>query len=101
MTGDRASAPRSDPPAGPVRLQLDGARCDGHGICSLRCPERVALDEWGFAVVDPTPISGRASVARAVRACNACPADALTVVGSDGGGGGPVVLRDRRRRVRR
>ncbi|HUZ19599.1 MAG TPA: ferredoxin [Acidimicrobiales bacterium] len=59
------------------RLLVDGARCDGHGICALSCPERISLDEWGYATVDPAPIEDRATFARARRAVAACPAGAL------------------------
>jgi len=63
-----------------VRVVIDGTRCDGHGICLLRLPERISLDEWGYAVVDDTPLAGRRSLARARRAVRACPAHALDLV---------------------
>ena len=65
--------------ASPVRLQFDASRCDGHAICALRCPDLISLDEWGYAVVDPSPVSGT-TAARARRAVRACPAGALTLV---------------------
>jgi len=64
-------------PSSALVLELDGAACDGHGICLLCCPERVSLDEWGFAVVDRTPIRDRATLRRAERAVRACPTGAL------------------------
>lgn len=63
----------------PHQLLLDAARCDGHGICALRCPERISLDEWGFAAVDPTAITDAAMLARARRAAAACPEGVLAV----------------------
>lgn len=64
-------------PDGTFVLELDGAACDGHGICLLCCPDRVSLDEWGFAVVDREPIRDLATLRRAQRAVRACPAGAL------------------------
>lgn len=65
---------------GAARLALDGTRCDGHGICALRCPERIALDQWGYAVVADDPIVEPRTLARARRAAAACPAGALALV---------------------
>ncbi len=63
-----------------VRLVVDAARCDGHGICALRCPDLVALDQWGFARVDGRDVVERVVVRRARRAVAACPAGALSLV---------------------
>jgi len=54
---------RSSPPF--VRLVIDASRCDGHGICALRCPELISLDEWGYANVDSSPAPTRSMAARA------------------------------------
>ena len=62
-----------------VTLGVDMVRCAGHGICAWVFPDRVSLDEWGFAHVDPTPVTGRGSVRRARRAERACPRRALLV----------------------
>jgi ferredoxin len=61
------------------KLVLDAARCDGHGICALRCPDRVSLDQWGFAVIDSAPLVGRRLVRRARAVVAACPNDALSL----------------------
>ena len=61
-----------------VAVAVDMVRCDGHGICAWLFPERIRLDEWGFAHVDPTPVTG-ADARRARRAVRACPRQALTV----------------------
>jgi ferredoxin len=58
-------------------LHLDGARCDGHGICVLRFPQRISLDEWGYAVIDARPIAAGLDLDRARRAVRACPEGAL------------------------
>ena len=63
----------------PARLRLDAASCTGHGICVLRCPERVALDEWGFPDVDPEPLTTRSERLRARLAVAACPEGALSL----------------------
>ncbi len=63
-----------------VRLAIDAARCDGHGICALRCPELVSLDQWGFARVEGKTVTGRSAVRRARRAVASCPAQALSVL---------------------
>lgn len=64
-----------------VRLVVDGAKCDGHGICALVMPEMISLDTWGFATIDGGPLVDARSIARARRAVRACPAGALTLVG--------------------
>ena len=56
-----------------VRVLVDGAKCDGHGICALILPERISLDAWGYASVESDPINSRRTLARAKRAVAACP----------------------------
>ena len=74
---------RSDPKLA-VRLVIDASRCDGHAICALRCPELIALDEWGYANVDPRPAPTPWIAARALRAARSCPAGAMTpLIGDD------------------
>jgi len=63
-----------------VRLVLDAARCDGHGICALRCPELVSLDEWGYAAIGDGTVADTSTLRRARRAMAACPERALTLV---------------------
>ena len=63
-----------------VRLVIDASLCDGHGICALRCPELISLDEWGYAHVVTTPVESTRLAAQARRAAAACPARALRVV---------------------
>lgn len=61
--------------ADPV-LQLDPIACQGHGLCAELLPELVALDEWGYPIIEPGPVprelrrESRAAVA-------ACPSLAL------------------------
>lgn len=72
------------------RLLLDPTRCDGHGICALICPERIDLDEWGYARVDPLPIEDKRTRRRAARACAACPTRALSLAPTSRGHPHPV-----------
>lgn len=66
----------------PVRFRLifDAARCDGHGMCSLRFPERITLDYWGYAMCDPEPFEETSLKRKATVAARCCPEGALRVV---------------------
>lgn len=58
------------------RLRVDPIVCDGRGVCAEFFPERVSLDDWGYPVVDDTPI-GPDLLQHARRAVAACPVLAL------------------------
>jgi ferredoxin len=58
------------------RLRLDPIVCDGHGVCAELFPERVSLDDWGYPIVDDSPIDGRL-LPHAKRAVEQCPVIAL------------------------
>lgn len=74
------------------RLAIDWTACRARGVCSELLPERIVLDEWGYPLLDPTPVpmSSEAFVRQAVNACptralrlqrtpaNTAPADAVT-----------------------
>lgn len=77
MAFKRDSERQKDGVESAYELHLDGARCDGHGICVLRFPQRISLDEWGYAVIDARRINSSVDLARARRAVRACPANAL------------------------
>jgi ferredoxin len=62
------------------QLTFDASRCDGYGMCTLIFPERISLDPWGFAHVDPDPVEDRATRSRAHRAVRCCPRAALTLI---------------------
>jgi ferredoxin len=70
------------------RLVLDGTRCDGHGICTLRCPELITLDGHGYAGVVPGEVPSRRALRRARRAVAGCPGRALALVQAE------IVARD-------
>ena len=58
-------------------LVVDMVRCDGHGICAWLFPDRVGLDAWGYAWVDPAPIETPRQRRSAKAAVRACPRSAL------------------------
>jgi ferredoxin len=60
------------------RVRVNPITCEAHGMCAELLPERIALDEWGYPIVDERPLSGEL-VAHAQRAAQACPTFALLV----------------------
>jgi ferredoxin len=60
------------------RVRVNPITCEAHGMCAELLPERITLDEWGYPVIDETPLSG-AEVEHAMRAARACPTFALLV----------------------
>lgn len=59
-----------------THLTVDPIACEGHGICAELFPEHVALDDWGFPIIDPSAVA-EAQLADARRAVRHCPALAL------------------------
>ncbi|MEU6557589.1 ferredoxin [Streptomyces sp. NPDC046915] len=57
-------------------VDIDRTACRGHGLCAELLPEHITLDEWGYPLVDDTPIPARTAT-RARRAATDCPALAL------------------------
>jgi len=64
------------------RLAVDPILCDGRGLCAELAPDRVTLDDWGFPIVDPTPLGPRER-RDAKRAVEACPVLALRIERAD------------------
>ncbi|MCW2970117.1 MAG: ferredoxin [Solirubrobacterales bacterium] len=60
------------------RVRVNPIACEAHGMCAELLPERITLDEWGYPVIDDTPLAG-AEVEHAIRAARACPTFALLV----------------------
>jgi ferredoxin len=58
------------------RLAVNPIACDGHGLCAELFPEKVQLDEWGYPIIDPAPLS-RTERSHARRAVASCPKLAL------------------------
>ena len=55
-----------------IRLEIDRTRCAGHGLCAALLPGVIALDEWGFPMLDAgTGGSSRTELRRVVAACPA------------------------------
>jgi ferredoxin len=52
-------------------LRVNPIACEGHGLCAELFPERVRLDDWGYPIVDGTPVPGSLEqhMRRAVAAC--------------------------------
>jgi len=57
-------------------LRVNPIACDGHGLCAELFPERVSLDDWGYPLVDRSPVP-RSLEQHARRAIDACPVLAL------------------------
>lgn len=58
------------------RLTVDPIACTGHGACCELFPERLRPDDWGYPIIDTTPV-GDELLPHARRAVNACPTLAL------------------------
>ena len=57
-------------------LHVDPIACDGRGVCAELLPERIQLDDWGYPIIDETPIDAHL-YNHARRCVNACPVLAL------------------------
>jgi ferredoxin len=60
------------------RLRVNPIACEAHGMCAELLPERIALDDWGYPILDERPLDP-GLVANARRAAQACPTFALLV----------------------
>jgi ferredoxin len=59
-----------------LRLRVDPVACDAYGYCAELLPERITLDEWGYPIVDGTPVDHE-MVELATRAAAECPRRAV------------------------
>ena len=51
-------------------LRLAPIACDGHGLCAELFPEGIALDDWGYPIVEGlVPPALEKQAGRAVKAC--------------------------------
>ena len=57
-------------------IRVNPIACDGRGLCAELFPERIQLDDWGYPIIDPTPVDG-ALAGHARRAVGQCPTLAL------------------------
>jgi ferredoxin len=61
------------------KLIVNPIECEGHGACAELLPELITLDEWGYPIVEATPLPpGLERHARA--AVSACPTLALRLL---------------------
>ncbi len=58
------------------RLAVDIVACDGRGVCAEVIPQRIRLDDWGYPIIDPTPVTGELELL-ARQAVKLCPKLAL------------------------
>jgi len=59
-------------------LKVNPILCDAFGHCAELLPELIALDEWGYPIVDERPVP-RALSGDARRAVSSCPRLALAL----------------------
>jgi len=59
-----------------IRVRVDPIACDAYSYCAELLPERVTLDEWGYPIVDGTPVPAEL-VELATRAATDCPRRAV------------------------
>jgi ferredoxin len=59
-------------------VRVNPIACDGSGLCAELLPERISLDDWGYPIVDSTPLSAELEQ-HAERAVAACPLLALVL----------------------
>ncbi|MGA9859818.1 MAG: ferredoxin [Solirubrobacteraceae bacterium] len=64
-----------------MRIEVDPIKCEAHGLCAELFPERITLDEWGYPLIDHTPIPA-ALEGLAQRTVSACPTLALRIQAS-------------------
>jgi ferredoxin len=66
---------------GNLRVRIDRTLCVGFADCITEAPEAFVLDETGTVVfVNPDAVERE----RLLRACDACPVDAITVWNTEG-----------------
>ncbi|HTW99084.1 MAG TPA: ferredoxin [Acidimicrobiales bacterium] len=64
-----------------TRLRVDPIACQAFGYCAELLPERIAVDEWGYPLLDGRGLPEELlELARS--AARACPRRALTLVES-------------------
>ena len=61
-----------------IRILIDPVACDAYGYCAELLPEAISLDEWGYPMVDGTPLP-ESLVDAARRAARDCPRRAITL----------------------
>jgi ferredoxin len=59
-------------------ITIDPIACDGYGYCAELLPEAIALDDWGYPMVDAHALAPELS-ALAKRAARDCPTRAIAI----------------------
>ena len=54
-------------------LRVNPIACTGHGVCAELLPELIAVDEWGYPIIDPGPVPVAPGTRRATRPCPPAP----------------------------
>ena len=71
------SGPGRTPVRVPVTvLRVDPVACDAYGYCAELLPEHITLDEWGYPLVEGTPVPPHL-LGLAEEAARQCPRRAL------------------------
>jgi ferredoxin len=61
-----------------MNLVVNPVACAAHGLCADLLPERIALDEWGYPILEAGELPEEL-LAHARRAARACPTRALVM----------------------
>jgi ferredoxin len=61
-----------------LRLSVDPVSCEAYGYCAELLPEAIALDEWGYPIIQDGAVSADLLVL-AKRAVRDCPKRAITL----------------------
>ncbi len=78
------TASRRDGLAEPRRLVVNPDTCQGHGRCGSILPERIDLDDLGYAIVVGAAVESDADdIARITMAIDNCPERAISLLGKD------------------
>jgi ferredoxin len=64
------------PRRGSVQIVVNPITCEGRGLCAELLPEMIGLDDWGYPMIDPSPVP-RHLEPHLRRAISACPTLAL------------------------
>jgi ferredoxin len=59
-----------------ISLRVNPITCAAHGLCAELLPELIALDEWGYPILEPGPVPSELEK-HARKAADACPTLAL------------------------
>lgn len=59
-----------------MKISIDPVACEGLGMCAHQAPDLIALDPWGYPILEAGDVSSE-QAASARRAIKACPRRAL------------------------